>query len=136
MRPSDSLKALVAAIAILVLNLLLTTAAMFVYAGLVAPGHPESFYQAMAPKVAGVTAPEIGAALNFLAAYVLGRRRPQRNPIAFAAAMVGAYVVIDAVSGLVSAGPVALATPVALISMGLSIVAALAGGFLAKRRSA
>jgi hypothetical protein len=136
MKPLDSLKAALAALLALALNLALTTAVIFAYAKLIEPGHPPAFYGTKAPQIAEWAAPPLGAILLFAAAYVLGRRRPQRKTLVFAAAIAAAYGVLDAVSGAASAGTGAVATPLFAASMILALAGALAGGFLAARRNA
>jgi hypothetical protein len=135
MKPLDSLKAAFVAVAVLAFNLALTTAAIFAYAGAIDPGHPPAFYTAKALQIAEGVAPPLGALLLFAAAYVLGRRRPQRKAIVFATAMGAAYVVLDAVSGAASAGTGAIDNRMFFASMVLALAGALGGGFLAARRN-
>jgi hypothetical protein len=135
MKPLDSLKAALAALLVLALNLALTTAVIFAYARLIDPGHPPAFYGAKAPRIAEWTAPPVGAFLLLAAAYVLGRRRSRRKALVFAAAIGAAYVVLDAVSGAASAGTGVVATPLFVASMILALAGALAGGALAARRN-
>jgi hypothetical protein len=135
MKPLDSLKAALVAVAVLALNLALTTAVIFAYAGVIDPGHPPAFYTVKAPQIAEGAAPPLGALLLFAAAYVLGRRRPQRKAIVFAVAVGAAYVVLDAVSGAASAGSGAVANRMFLASMVLALAGALGGGFMAARRN-
>ena len=135
MKPLDSLKAALAALLALALNLALTTAAIFAYAKLIDPGHPPAFYGAKAQQIAEWAAPPLGALLLFAAAYVLGRRQPQRKALTFAAAIGAAYAVLDAVSGAASAGTGAIATPLFVASMILALAGALGGGVLAARRN-
>lgn len=135
MRSIDSMKAALVGLGALALNLALTTAVIFAYAGLIHPGRPEAAYKAAAPHIADGSAPLIGAVLLFAAAYVLGRRRPQRRAIPFAVAIGAAYVVLDAVSGAASAGTGAIVSPVFAFSMGLALAGAVAGGVLAARRN-
>lgn len=133
MRPLDSLKAVLVALVALALNLALTTAVIFIYAGLINPGQPPGFYTAQAPRIAEAAAPPLGALLLFTAAYALGRRRPQRKPVAFGIALGAAYAVLDAVSGAASAGTGAIATPAFALSMALALGGAVVGGALAGR---
>jgi len=135
MKPLDSLKAAFVAVAVLALNLALITAVIFVYAGVVEPGHPPAFYTAKAPQIAEGVAPTLGALLLFASAYVLGRRRPQRKAIVFAIAVGAAYVVLDAVSGAAGAGTGAITNRMFFASMVLALAGAQGGGFLAARRN-
>ena len=136
MRPFDSLKAALAAVLALAANLVLTTVVISLYAWVIAPGHPSAFYQAMAPRIAAWSAPPGGFLLLLLAAYVLGRRRPERKAVAFALALGLAYVVLDAVSGAATAGTGAILSLMYAFSMTLAVAGALAGGALAARRNA
>ncbi|THD54369.1 hypothetical protein [Phenylobacterium sp.] len=135
MKPLDSLKAALVAVMVLALNLALTTALIFAYASVIDPGRPPAFYTAKAPQIAEAAAPPLGALLLFAAAYGLGRRRPQRKAVVFAAALGAAYAVLDAVSGAASAGTGAIANPIFAISMALATAGALGGGVLAARRN-
>ena len=124
MRSIDSMKAALVGLGALALNLALTTAVIFAYAGLIHPGRPEAAYKAAAPHIADGSAPLIGAVLL-----------PQRRAIPFAVAIGAAYVVLDAVSGAASAGTGAIVSPVFAFSMGLALAGAVAGGVLAARRN-
>lgn len=135
MRAIDYAKALATAALVLALNMLVTTAAIFAWSLLVDPGHEPAYYQALAPRVAAVTAPIGGAALLFLAAWALGRRRPERNAPMFAGVLWLAYVLIDTASALPFASIASVFTPVFGIAMGAGLLAALVGGALAARRS-
>jgi hypothetical protein len=135
MKPLDSVKAALAALLALALNLVLTTAVIFAYAKLINPGHPPAFYGAKAPQLAEWAAPPLGAVLLFVTAYVLCRRRPPRKAMVFAAAIGAGYGVLDAVSGAASAGTGAIATPLFALSMLLALTGALMGGALAARRN-
>jgi hypothetical protein len=135
MKPLDSVKAALAALLALALNLVLTTAVIFAYAKLINPGHPPAFYGAKAPQLAEWAAPPLGVVLLFVTAYVLCRRRPPRKAMVFAAAIGAGYGVLDAVSGAASAGTGAIATPLFALSMLLALTGALMGGALAARRN-
>jgi hypothetical protein len=135
MKPLDSLKAVLVAVAVLALNLTLTTAVIFAYASFINPGHSQPFYAAKAPQIAEGSAPPMGALLLYAAAYVLGRRRPQRKAMVFATALGAAYVALDAVSGAASAGTGAIANRLFAASMVLALAGALGGGLVAARRN-
>ncbi|MBL8555237.1 MAG: hypothetical protein JNL41_13225 [Phenylobacterium sp.] len=136
MQPIDYPKALGTAVLVLALNMLVTTAAIFAWSLLVDPGHEAAYYQAGAPKIAALTAPLGGAALLCLASWVLGRRRPGRHALLFAATIWAAYAVIDIAVGLPMATPAQLFTPVFAVSLGAGLLASLIGGSLAARRDA
>jgi hypothetical protein len=136
MRLNDAVKAVLAAGLILVLNVLATTAVIFAYAEVVAPGRSMAFYQAAAPGIAGWTAPAGGAALLGVAIAWLGRRRPERNATAFALKTWIAYLILDVGSG-VAVGDVAQALSWQMaLSMMLALLGALAGAAFARRREA
>ena len=135
MRLGEAAKAVGIAVGILILNLAATTAAVFLYALAIAPGHPSAFYEAAAPRIGAWSGPIGGAVLFFLAGAWFGRRRPKRNAISFMAKAWLAYVVLDIVSGA-ALGPAAsmLSWEMAL-SMALALLGALGGAVLARSRS-
>ncbi|WP_293904269.1 hypothetical protein [Phenylobacterium sp.] len=134
MKPIDIAKALGVGLAVLVLNLLATTAIITAYAVLVAPGHPPAFYQAAAPRIGAWSGPAGGVLLLFAASWWLGRRRRERNALLFAAAVGVAYGLVDLGSGAAMAGAAAMANVTFAVSMLLALLAALAGGLLASRK--
>jgi hypothetical protein len=132
----DALKAVGLALAALALNLALTTAVIFAYAGLVAPGRPDSFYTAQAPLIASWSAPLGGALVLFGFMAWLGRRRPRRRAFIFAAATWVAYVVLDVGSGVAMGGVADLLSLQVAISMLAALLGALAGAALSQAGSA
>ena len=136
MRPIDYLKALGAAVGVMVLNLLLTTAAITVYAMLIEPGRPPAHYTAMAPVIGAWTGPLGGMGLMFLTGWVFARRRPERNGLLFAAVVFAIYLVLDAAIGLAAVPAAALFTLNFAVSLGGAALAGLAGAMLAQRRPA
>jgi hypothetical protein len=135
MKPMDYAKALGLALLVLALNIALTFPAVFLYSLFVEPGHPPEFYTAAAPRIAMWTAPAGGVLLMALATYVSGRRRPERNAVAYALAVGIGYVLLDTASGLAMAPASEFVKPHFLMSMALAALAALAGGWLAQRRN-
>ncbi|HEX3886675.1 MAG TPA: hypothetical protein VHW05_04190 [Phenylobacterium sp.] len=133
MRGLDALKAVGVAVLVLALNYGVAFLAVAADAQFVEPGHPQSYYAAAAPRIAGWSAPFAGALLLAIAAFLLGARRPQRNALKFAGLIWLAYIVIDLGSGA-AAGDAMLSAQMA-VSMGLALAGALAGGALAKSRS-
>jgi len=135
MKPIDFGKAALAGLVILILNLLATTAVIFAWAMLVEPGRSQDYYNALAPRIGAVTGPLGGALLMFGAAYLLGRRRPGRNAMVFAAAVWVAYALLDLAIGL----PMMALADLLTVRLALSLLAALAAGMtgaaLAVRRS-
>ena len=136
MKPIDIAKALGVAVASLALNLALVTCAIFAYAKLVAPGHPDSFYDDAAPRIATWWAPAGGALMLFAFMAWLGRRRPERNAYAFAGLCWALYAAVDVGSGWAIGGITALLSLQVAISMLTALVGALAGAALAQAGSA
>jgi hypothetical protein len=136
MKRLDAGKAVGLAVLILALNLLLAFLAVVVYAVAIEPGRPQAFYSAEAPRIAGWSAPLGGALLFLIAAWVLGRRRPGRDPLRFALLTWVAYVILDLGSGAAAGDVHAMLSLQMTVSMGLALLGALAGAALAKARSA
>ena len=136
MKPIDYLKALGVAVAVLALNLLVTTAVITVYSLVIAPGRPQSHYTEMAPAIGAWSGPAGGVALMFLAGGVFGRRRPERNALAFAGVAWAFYLAVDLALGAAFGGLAAVLTARFGISLSLAGLAALAGAALAQRRVA
>lgn len=133
MKPIDFAKALGLGAAVLALNMLLLVLVVFLYSMLIEPGRPQSFYNEMAPKLGNWSAPIGGMTLLFLTAWLLGRRRPQRNAFRFGLAVFVSYAAIDAAIGLAMAPIAQLLTPPFVIGMSGGLLAALAGAALATR---
>jgi hypothetical protein len=134
MKPIDYAKALGVGALLLALNLLLTTIVITLYAFLVAPGHDQAFYNAKALDIAKWSAPIGGALLTFIAGWLLAKRKPERNGLAFIAACWVAYILIDAASALPMGGFMTLVNPVFAIHALASLAAGLAGAALARRK--
>jgi hypothetical protein len=131
-RIGDAIKAVALGGLLLGLNLVATTVAITAYALVIAPGRDDAFYQAAAPGIAAWTAP-LGGAVLFLAATAwLGRRRPERNPYAFAFRAWIAYAILDLGSGLAMGAIGATFSWLMALSMGLALGGALAGAALAR----
>jgi hypothetical protein len=131
----EAAKAVGIAAGVLILNLAATTAAVFVYALAIAPGHPAAFYQAAALGIGAWSGPIGGAVLFFLAAAWVGGRRRERNALAFMLKAWLAYVVLDIASGAaMGAGGGMLSWQMAL-SMALALLGALGGAVLARAGS-
>ncbi len=133
MKPIDYLKALGVGIAVLVLNLLLTTLAITIYSFLIEPGHPQDYYVAMAPVIGAWTGPVGGMALMFLAGWWCARRRPQRNGILFIAVAWGFYLTLDAGLGVAAGGAAAILTLNFAMSLGGALLAGLTGATVAPK---
>ncbi len=130
MRLGEAIKAVGLGALILALNMLATTVVIFVV--LAAQGAHAGVSGDEIASIAMWTAPIGGAALFLAALALLGRRRPERNPYAFALKTWLAYVVIDVGSGLATGNAgVTLTWPMAL-SMALALAGGLAGAALAR----
>jgi hypothetical protein len=136
MKPIDYAKAVGVGVAVLVLNLLITTMVITVYSMLVEPGRPQAFYNALAPKIGAWSGPIGGVALMFVAGWVFGRRRPERNALAFAGVAFLAYLVLDAGMALAFAPAAQVLRAPFLLSLTAAGVAALVGAGLARRQGA
>jgi hypothetical protein len=130
----EAAKAVGLAAGILILNLTATTAAVFVYALAIAPGHPVAFYQAAAPRIGAWSGPAGGAALFFLAGAWIGGRRPERNAVAFMLKTWLAYAVLDIASGAALGDAGSMPSWPMAASMALALLGGLAGAGLAGSR--
>lgn len=135
MRSIDYAKAFGLAVAVLALNLLITTGAIFAYAQLVEPGRPQAFYNAMAPRIGAWTGPAGGMLLMFVAGYLFGRRRPDRGPFAFMGAVFAAYLALDVALGLAVAPAAQVFKPTFVLSLTGAALAGQAGAALSLRRA-
>lgn len=136
MRSVDYAKALGLAVAVLALNLLITTAVIFAYAQLLEPGRPQAFYNAMAPRIGAWTGPAGGMLLMLAAGYLFGRRRPARKPFAFMGAVFVAYLALDAALGLAMAPAAQVFKLTFVLSLTGAALAGQAGAALSQRRGA
>lgn len=131
MQPIDFAKALGVAVLVLILNLACAFVAVWLYSLFIAPGHPRAFYEAAALWISPWSAHVAGTILFLLAGYLTARRRPRRNPYLFALAFAAIYALIDAASvGFKGVMNLEMA-----LSMLGNLAAALAGAFVAARRS-
>jgi len=130
----EAAKAVGIAVGILILNIAATTAAVFVYALAIAPGHPAAFYHAAAPRIGAWSGPIGGAVLFFLAAAWFGGRRPDRNAVAFMLKAWLAYVALDVASGAAMGDAGAMLSWGMALSMGLALLGAMAGAVIVRRR--
>jgi hypothetical protein len=90
MKPIDYLKAAGLGVAVLSANLLLLTLLVTVYSQTMVRDRAPEFYNQLAMDMGQWSGPIGGAVLMFLATYLLGRRRPERNALAFAVAVFAA----------------------------------------------
>ncbi len=131
MKPIDFVKAVGVAIAVLAANIVIVILTVFGYSTLIEPGHPGEFYDSAALRIAPWCVHTAGTALFFGAGYLFARRRPQRNGFLFAATFSVLYAIIDgATVGFAGVFSVEFA-----LSMLANLLAALAGAWLATRRT-
>lgn len=133
MKPIDYAKAAGLAVAVLALNLLVTTVIITVYAMVIEPGQPQAHYNAMAPKIGAWAGPAGGMLLMFVTGYVFGRRRPQRNPFVFMSVVFAVYLAIDAALGLAIAPVAQVFRLEFVLSLTGAALAGLAGAALSRR---
>jgi hypothetical protein len=99
MKIRDHVKAAALALPLLVANMAIAFAAVYVYAARVAPGRSAAFYGAIAPKIAAWTAPIGGALLFFLVGALSARRRTPGGAVAFVVTAFVAYALLDIAAG-------------------------------------
>jgi hypothetical protein len=129
----EAAKAVGTALALLVLNLLLTTLAVFAYAQWIAPGQPAESYDAAALDIAAWTAPVGGALLFFGACFWLAGRRRGRSRFGFVLRLWIAYAILDVLVGAALAGVPSLLSWELLGSLAVALLAGLAGAVVASR---
>jgi hypothetical protein len=97
-KPIDFAKAAGVAAAVLVVDVLLAIAVVYVWSIFVEPGHERAFYESAGIPLARVCTRIFGTALIFAASGWAARRHPGRNAIAFAVAVVFCYAFLDGAS--------------------------------------
>jgi len=91
----DSVKALGVAIASLIITVAASFPMVAFYAYFIEPGHPQEFYTDAAQWIAPWSSHVLGPICFFAFNFWLARQSPQRNAVVFAAATIGAYLVIE-----------------------------------------
>jgi hypothetical protein len=134
MRRIDYLKAAGTALLLLILNVAISFPVVGAWRALFEPTSPP---QAVALRVAPWSSHLIGPILFFAAAWLLARRRPERNALAMAIAICAFYVLLEAASlAAYPSGPAMLLTLTFVAAMSAKVAAALLGAGLARRRPA
>ena len=134
MKPIDYLKAAGVGVAVLVLTVMASFPMVFVYAAVIEPGHPQAFYSDAATWIAPWSSHILGPILFFACNYRLARRNPSRNAMAFAAATISLYVLIDFSLALPFVPASAFFTPTTALSITGKLLGAVGGALLGERR--
>ncbi len=122
----DYVKAAIAAIVIFAANIAISFAVMAVYAYFINTGHDAAFYNAAAQRIAPWSSIVFGAVLFYAVAFLLGKRRPERNAIAFALTIFLVYAGIEFVV-MSDAGKLASMIGVIALSLATKLTAAYLG---------
>ena len=134
MKARDLIVVPVAAITVMVLNVAISFGVVWLYSSFVDPGHPASYYEAFAMRVAPISSVIAGIPLMFLAGLLVARRRPGRRGLLAAAAVASLYILLD--SGiLMSVGGSRDIWMWAVVSHVTKLLSALAGARYAMTRS-
>lgn len=131
MKPIDYAKAFGIAAAVLILDVLIAIGVVYLWA-VSTPGHSQDYYDTAGIDVARISTRIVGTALLFAAAWLFGRRNPNRNAYAFAIALAVFYAFLDAAS--VAFKDVFVAS--FAVTMALKLVGSLVGAWLATRGGA
>jgi hypothetical protein len=124
-----------AALAVMVLNVAIAFALVWIYSSVFDPGHPASYYEAFAMRAAPISSVVAGVPLMFAAGLLIARTRPARRGLAVAAAAALLYVIVDT-GILLSADAGAGVWAWAALSHATKLLSALAGARLGANRPA
>ena len=127
MRTVDIAKAFGVAIATLIITIAASFPMVAFYSYFIEPGHPPEFYTDAAQWIAPWSSHILGPVCFLVFNFWLARRSPQRNGNCFAAATIGAYLVIELV---LMAGLGQPLTSLFSVTFGLSFLAKIVGAFL------
>ena len=100
MKTIDYAKAAGIAALVLIVDVLIAIGVVYLYAAFINPGHPRDYYAVVGISVARWSTRVAGTALLLGVAWICGRRNPNRNAYAFAAAITFFYALLDAASTL------------------------------------
>ena len=130
MKPMEFVRAAGLAFVVLIVDVLLAVAVVYVWGKSQQPGHPEIFYQTAAISLARGSTRIAGTAMIFIAAWAAARKRPPPQAYYFALALVCFYAFLDGASiSFVDFFNLGIA-----LSMALKLAAALAGAALGVRQ--
>jgi hypothetical protein len=127
----DFVKALALAFGILVVNVAISFGVVFAYSLWVEPGHDQAYYEAAAQWIAPWSSVAFGWLL-FLIACALFSRRPERNALAFALAVLVAYAALD-LGILFAAAALSPFPPIVALSLASKLAGAIGGVWMAGR---
>jgi hypothetical protein len=130
MNPMEFLRAAGLAFVVLIIDVVLAVAVVYLWGTYQHPGQSESFYATAGIPIARASTRILGTTLIFLTAWLAARRRPQRRAYGFALALVFFYALLDGAS---VAFEDFFNFSIAL-TMALKLIAALAGAALAVRQ--
>ena len=128
MKAIDFAKALGVAALILVLDLCFAFGTVTVWAWFIEPGHPQSYVMTQAPRLSTLSTRIFGPLLLLGFVWLFSRKRPERNPFAFAAAVFVLYLLLDGATVAFHG----LYNTVVLITVALKLAGALAGAALSR----
>lgn len=133
MRALDLAKDALTAFLILVANMALLFAVMFVYGTFIDTGHDQAYYEAAAPRLAVWSAPIGGAVLHFLAGLFRIGRNPGRGAMAVVITTWVFYVFIDLAAGFAMAPDASFINLQLAMSLGIALLGGLAATRVATR---
>jgi hypothetical protein len=128
MKPIDVAKALGIAALVLVLDLCLAFGTVTVWAWFISPGHSQAEIVAAAPALSTLSTRIFGPLLLLVFVWLFSRRRPERNPFVFAAAVFVLYLLLDGATVAFHG----LYNRTVLITVCLKLIGAMAGAGLSR----
>jgi hypothetical protein len=128
MKPMEYFRAAGLAFLILLIDVLMAVAAVYVWGKYFQPGHTQDYYESAGIPIARWSSRVFGSALIFAAAWLAVHRQPQRSAYLFAIALVFFYAVLDGASNAFE-GFFRWSIAVTLF---IKLLAALTGAHLAK----
>ncbi|HYD12973.1 MAG TPA: hypothetical protein VEC11_09010 [Allosphingosinicella sp.] len=130
MKRRDFLLVPAAALGVMVANVAISFAMVWVYSTFIRPGQPLSHYESFAGAAAPIGSVVAGMPLMLLAGYLLGKGREKRGALLAAGATALVYILLD-LAILIGAHAVGSIWFWAALSWGTKLAAALAGAALA-----
>lgn len=95
MKRLDLLRIPAAALGVMIANVAISFAIVWVYSAFANPGQPLSHYQSFAETAAPISSVVAGFPLMLFAGYLLGRGRQKRVALLAAASAAAVYIVLD-----------------------------------------